>query len=45
MRTELSAKFTAKRVRSELDQAGLVLERWWTDDQADFALSLAIPAS
>jgi L-histidine N-alpha-methyltransferase len=44
MRTELSAKFTAKRVRSELDQAGLVLERWWTDNGADFALSLAIPA-
>jgi L-histidine Nalpha-methyltransferase len=43
MRTELSAKFTERRVREELDQAGLRLERWWTDEREDFALSLAAP--
>jgi L-histidine N-alpha-methyltransferase len=45
MRTELSAKFTEARVRNELDLAGMVLERWWTDKRADFALSLSIPAA
>jgi L-histidine N-alpha-methyltransferase len=44
MRTELSAKFTETRVREELELAGLRLEQWWTDQRADFALSLAIPA-
>jgi L-histidine Nalpha-methyltransferase len=44
MRTELSAKFTESRIREELELAGLRLEHWWTDEQADFALSLAIPA-
>ena len=43
VRTELSAKFTRQRVLEELDQAGLRLERWWTDKAPDFALSLAIP--
>jgi L-histidine Nalpha-methyltransferase len=43
MRTELSAKFTERRVREELDQDGLRLERWWTDEREDFALSLAAP--
>jgi L-histidine N-alpha-methyltransferase len=44
MRTELSAKFTEMNVREELELAGLRLQQWWTDEQADFALSLAFPA-
>jgi L-histidine N-alpha-methyltransferase len=41
MRTEVSAKFTRARVESELGAAGLELVEWWTDPDADFALSLA----
>jgi L-histidine Nalpha-methyltransferase len=44
MRTEISAKFTPSRVRSELAAAGLTLTRWLTDQQGRFALSLAAPA-
>jgi L-histidine N-alpha-methyltransferase len=40
MRTEVSAKFRRERVVDELAAAGLELVRWWTDPQAQFALSL-----
>ena len=40
MRTEVSAKFRRERVVAELSAAGLELVRWWTDPQAQFALSL-----
>ncbi|MFC4334191.1 L-histidine N(alpha)-methyltransferase [Salininema proteolyticum] len=39
VRTEISAKFRKDRVTTELKEAGLELEAWWTD--GDFALSLA----
>ncbi|HEX4906403.1 MAG TPA: L-histidine N(alpha)-methyltransferase [Acidimicrobiales bacterium] len=42
LRTEISAKFRPERVRDELDAVGLELCEWWTDDDGDFALSLAI---
>jgi L-histidine N-alpha-methyltransferase len=41
MRTEISAKFRRNRVEDELAEAGLALARWWTDENGDFALSLA----
>jgi len=41
MRTEISAKFTRLGVEEELAHAGLVIDRWWTDDSGDFALSLS----
>jgi L-histidine N-alpha-methyltransferase len=41
MRTEVSAKFTRERVERELAGAGMELVEWWTDPEADFALSLA----
>lgn len=41
MRTEISAKFRRPQVEDELAVAGLALARWWTDDDGDFALSLA----
>jgi L-histidine N-alpha-methyltransferase len=40
MRTEVSAKFRRERVVAELAAADLELVRWWTDPQAQFALSL-----
>jgi L-histidine N-alpha-methyltransferase len=43
LRTEISAKFTAARVREELWQAGLVVDDQWTDDAGDFLLTLAHP--
>jgi L-histidine N-alpha-methyltransferase len=42
LRTEISAKFRRRGVRSELRAAGLRPERWWTDADGDFALSLAV---
>jgi L-histidine N-alpha-methyltransferase len=42
MRTEVSAKFRERTVAAELTEAGLRLERWWTDEAGDFALSLAL---
>jgi L-histidine N-alpha-methyltransferase len=42
MRTEISAKFRREGVEAELNAAGFELEQWWTDNQADFALSLAV---
>jgi L-histidine N-alpha-methyltransferase len=41
LRTEVSAKFRPDGVRSELEEAGFALHRWWTDTQGRFALSLA----
>ncbi|QHY99662.1 Histidine-specific methyltransferase EgtD [Streptomyces sp. S4.7] len=41
MRTEVSAKFTQDRVRTELAGAGMELTNWWTDESGRFALSLA----
>jgi len=41
MRTEVSAKFRHEKVADELGAAGLRLAEWWTDDDGDFALSLA----
>jgi L-histidine Nalpha-methyltransferase len=41
VRTEISAKFTRERVEADFAAAGLALERWYTDDDGLFALSLA----
>ncbi|HEX6347006.1 L-histidine N(alpha)-methyltransferase [Umezawaea sp.] len=41
LRTEVSAKFRPDGVRTELEEAGFDLHRWWTDSQGRFALSLA----
>ncbi|MFD5897057.1 MULTISPECIES: L-histidine N(alpha)-methyltransferase [unclassified Streptomyces] len=41
LRTEVSAKFTQDRVRTELAGAGMKLTNWWTDEAGRFALSLA----
>ena len=43
LRTEISAKFRREGVERELAEAGLVLQRWWTDPAADVALALATP--
>lgn len=43
LRTEISAKFTQARVESDFAVAGLSLERWYTDPEELFALSLAGP--
>lgn len=45
LRTEISAKFHRARIESELAEAGLELQHWWTDAAGDFALSLARPTS
>jgi L-histidine N-alpha-methyltransferase len=42
MRTEISAKFRREGVEAELAGAGLRLERWMTDPDGDFALSLSV---
>jgi L-histidine N-alpha-methyltransferase len=39
--TEISAKFRRAGVEQELAAAGLELREWWTDRDADFALSLS----
>lgn len=44
LRTEVSAKFTQDRVRTELAGAGMELTHWWTDEAGRFALSLATAA-
>ncbi len=43
MRTEISAKFTPERLQGDLAAAGLRLERWLTDPDELFALSLSRP--
>jgi L-histidine Nalpha-methyltransferase len=44
MRTEISAKFTPERVRSEMAAAGLDVTETWTDPDGDYLLTLARPA-
>ncbi|WP_037367035.1 L-histidine N(alpha)-methyltransferase [Amycolatopsis orientalis] len=41
IRTEVSAKFRPDGVEAELNAAGFALERWWTDSQQRFGVSLA----
>jgi L-histidine Nalpha-methyltransferase len=41
LRTEISAKFTRARLEADLAAAGMELERWLTDPDGLFALSLA----
>ena len=41
IRTEISAKFRREGVERELKAAGFDLDRWWTDYEGRFALSLA----
>ena len=41
IRTEISAKFRPGGVETELAAAGFALERWWTDSQQRFGVSLA----
>jgi L-histidine N-alpha-methyltransferase len=41
IRTEVSAKFRREGVEHELKSAGFDLDRWWTDSEGRFALSLA----
>ena len=41
LRTEISAKFTRARLQEDFDAAALRLERWYTDPDNLFALSLA----
>ena len=41
LRTEISAKFTRSRLEADFKAAGLALERWFTDENGLFALSLA----
>jgi L-histidine N-alpha-methyltransferase len=45
LRTEISAKFTRERVEADLAAAGLELERWFTDPDGLFGISLSRPAS
>jgi L-histidine Nalpha-methyltransferase len=40
LRTEISAKFTRRRIEADFAAAGLSLERWFTDSEGLFALSL-----
>jgi L-histidine Nalpha-methyltransferase len=40
LRTEISAKFTRQRLEADFAAAGLSLERWYTDDEELFAVSL-----
>ena len=42
MLTEVSCKFRPDGVRAELADAGLRRTGWWTDNAADFGLSLAV---
>ena len=39
--TEISAKFTRARLRSDLAAAGLEVREWYTDDEERFALAVA----
>jgi L-histidine N-alpha-methyltransferase len=41
LRTEISAKFTRPRLEADFHAAGLELDRWFTDPDERFALSLA----
>ncbi len=44
MRTEVSAKFRQAGVAAELAAAGFAMRSWWTDQAAQFGLSLSVPA-
>ncbi len=44
LRTEISAKFTRSRLEADFQAAGLELDRWYTDPDGLFSLSLANPA-
>ena len=44
MRTEVSAKFRRAGVSAELAAAGFAMQSWWTDAEAQFGLSLSVPA-
>lgn len=44
MRTEISAKFTRRRIEDDLAAAGLALTHWLTDPDDLFALTLSRPA-
>ncbi|HSH58078.1 MAG TPA: L-histidine N(alpha)-methyltransferase [Acidimicrobiales bacterium] len=41
MRTEVSAKFRRPLVEAELGSVGLEVQRWWTDVDGEYALSLS----
>lgn len=41
LRTEISAKFTRRRLQDDFTAAGLRLEAWYADADSQFALSLA----
>ena len=41
LRVEVSTKFRQERLTAELHDAGLEVERFWTDDRNDFGLFLA----
>jgi L-histidine N-alpha-methyltransferase len=41
LRTEISAKFTRPRLEADLQAAGLALDRWFTDRDELFAVSVA----
>jgi L-histidine N-alpha-methyltransferase len=43
LRTEISAKFTRAHVEADLEAAELELDRWFTDDEELFAVTLARP--
>jgi L-histidine N-alpha-methyltransferase len=42
IRVEISTKFRVSKIAAELEGAGLGVTRVWTDDDADFALTLAM---
>jgi L-histidine Nalpha-methyltransferase len=44
MRTEISCKFTREGLEGIYSEAGLDLAGWFTDEDGDYALSLATPA-
>jgi L-histidine N-alpha-methyltransferase len=43
LRTEISAKFTRAHVEADLEAAGLELDRWFTDEENLFAITMARP--
>jgi len=42
IRVEISTKFRVSKIAAELESVGLTVARVWTDDPADFALTLAV---
>ena len=43
LRMEVSTKFRRERLERELHEAGMALERWWTDASEGFAVTLVAP--